>query len=385
MVHIYEDPDPIGAIAHLDFKDLAPSTDIGPRPEFAWIDVTWLQIDERYQRHIGSEKSRRLIRRIVENFSWQRFQPLIVVQLDSGRFAVIDGQHRGAAAILHPLVTEVPAWILTAPELKRQAETFIAVNSDRVGMTQLHLYRAQLAAGENDALEIEELCQTAGITIVNATRLSPELMPRSTVAVSTIRKLLSTFGKPYLLAALEMLGDVSEHTGDQIRGELITCATRVIATFGEKLDHARLSRVLEEFDFPDLIDAARQVRRMLGGRTTIDGMVQAILAKYNANLHADRRLDANASPPTKKRERAPSMALSGVEPIQIVDTPAPPPEDEKEPNPPKTIRRRCSSCSVIFESRSFEETQCNICVAAGRPEPEPEEYSRIVSSLAGAN
>jgi two-component system cell cycle response regulator CtrA len=87
------------AIAALDFPDL-PRADVPDwMPETRLVDPVSLVVDEKYQRGL-SDRSIRLIRKIVSEWSWLAFKPPIVVEVGE-RLHVIDGQHTAIGAVTH--------------------------------------------------------------------------------------------------------------------------------------------------------------------------------------------------------------------------------------------------------------------------------------------
>lgn len=73
-------------------------SDLGAPPSLDWIPLERLVVDKRYQRALGV-KNERHVRRISSGFRWNRYQPIVVTEAGDN-FAVIDGQHRLAAARL---------------------------------------------------------------------------------------------------------------------------------------------------------------------------------------------------------------------------------------------------------------------------------------------
>lgn len=281
-------------VAELTLKGLKPAADLGERPEFLWMPVEWLFVDGVYQRAMTSAKSRATVRKIVEGFDWAKFTPLVVTHLGDGfadgRFVVIDGQHRAAAAILHPGITEVPTWIVNAPDVRQQAQTFVGINADRTGLTTLQLFKGQVAAGDPYALAVQRVCEQAGITIVfSLNNGSRELPPRQTMAVSTIRKALEKHGERTVAEALSILAEAYHDTPNQLRGQVIGAVTLLMVEYADRVERERLVNTLRAKDCEDLIDAARQVKRLEGG-TTEAGLVRAIAAAYDAGLTQSRRL-----------------------------------------------------------------------------------------------
>ena len=62
-----------------------------------WIAPTDLLVDATYQRDL-SERSIRLIRKMIENFNWNRLKPPIVVQVGPASLHIVDGQHSAIVA-----------------------------------------------------------------------------------------------------------------------------------------------------------------------------------------------------------------------------------------------------------------------------------------------
>lgn len=53
--------------------------DLGKKPELIWVAPTALLVDETYQRDL-SKRSISLLKKVVENFRWNRMKPPIVVR-----------------------------------------------------------------------------------------------------------------------------------------------------------------------------------------------------------------------------------------------------------------------------------------------------------------
>ncbi len=63
------------------------------------VKPSTLLVDERYQRGL-SERSIKLIRKIVSEWDWRAFKPPVVVDVGAG-LEVIDGQHTAIGAATH--------------------------------------------------------------------------------------------------------------------------------------------------------------------------------------------------------------------------------------------------------------------------------------------
>ena len=146
----------------LDLPGLTKVTVKGERPVVEWVKPTSLLIDEIYQRDL-TERSMRLVRRMLSNFAWNRMKPPIVARVN-GELHVIDGQHTAiTAATLR--IPEIPVFVVDAPEIDERARAFVGHNTDRITVTPINIYRALLASGDPDATDVANVCRRAGVTI----------------------------------------------------------------------------------------------------------------------------------------------------------------------------------------------------------------------------
>jgi hypothetical protein len=206
-----------------------PKPDPGPKPELTWLHVAWLSVDPRYQRDTGSRRSLNLIDKIVREFRWSRFGVASVVR-DTRTielFYVVDGQHRVEAA-RRLNVEKVPCVVLPHATVEEAAVDFVAMNRDRVTVTPLHIYHAQLAAGDPQALAIAAVCKAAGVEICRHQVPASHMKPGQTLAVATIAKLIRTSGEKF---ATRVLGQVAK-AGKGVPGAVNAAAIRHAADTG---------------------------------------------------------------------------------------------------------------------------------------------------------
>lgn len=269
------------ALAH----DTKPSANFGQKPVLMWLPKGSLYVDDRYQREAKSKHSRQMIRRIVETFSWSKFQPVTVAKMASGslagRYAVIDGQHRAIAALVHPSVTEIPCWVVDGSDVEDQAGVFVSINRDRINIQPLHLYKAQLAAKDPLALRIDRVCREAGVTIAYRTNATlSDLPPNHTQAVSTIGRLLKRLGDGPVTMALKVLAAAFPDVRGQLRGQVIEVAAMVCARHADKIDQEHFTRILAAHPCDELLESARRFKDVMGG-STATRMMEALVRFYD--------------------------------------------------------------------------------------------------------
>lgn len=213
-------------IKPMSFPDLAPALDFGPKPLVKWVAPTSLLVDGAYQRDL-SERSIRLIRRTIETFRWNRYKPPIVVQAAEDALHVVDGQHTAiTAATLN--IPEILIMIVGADTLDERARAFVGHNSDRVVVSPYDIYRALLASGDPDAVDVDNVCRRAGVRI-RVISPSSAIAEGDTAAIGLIRALVKRRGVIPARKVLQCLVKAKRApvTGAEIKAaELIICEQR---------------------------------------------------------------------------------------------------------------------------------------------------------------
>lgn len=151
-------------IAPIAAPDVERGQSDAPPPILRVVDPACLLVDDSYQRSL-SERSVSLIRRIIANWDWRAFKPPIVTETAEG-LHVLDGQHTAIAAVTHGGIGEIPVLVVTAPAAAHRAEAFVRHNRDRIQVTQHQIHHAMVAAGDEDALTIEQVCARAGVRLL---------------------------------------------------------------------------------------------------------------------------------------------------------------------------------------------------------------------------
>jgi hypothetical protein len=174
-------------IAAVSFPDVVPGGADMARPVYIDADPASLLVDEAYQRGL-SRRSRDLIRRILAHWDWRAFKPPVVVDV-GGVLHVIDGQHTAIAAASHPAIDRIPVQLVEAAESGLRADAFVRHNRDRVTITPVQIHHAMVAAGNEEAQTIAQVCARAGVTILRQ-QPSQTYQVGETMSVSAIARLV---------------------------------------------------------------------------------------------------------------------------------------------------------------------------------------------------
>lgn len=188
------------SIVGLDIGD--PEND---EPICERVDPKVLFVDPAYQRDIG-DRGLRLIRRIIEAWDWNKFEPPSCTYAEyEGQtvLKVFDGQHTAIAAASHPHIGEIPIMIHAASETKAQAAAFVGQNSGRLAVTALQVHQAALVAGDDDALTVASVCDRAGVRVLKFSVKT--FAPGDTVAIQAINALVDKRGARQARIILEVL------------------------------------------------------------------------------------------------------------------------------------------------------------------------------------
>lgn len=262
---------------------------LGVRPELAWIEIDKMIVDESYQRDTQSRRSRSLIDKMAREFSWRRFQPLIVTRRPDGRFAIIDGQHKREAAILVGL-DELPCMVVPSEDVAEEAEAFVSVNGDRVAVTSLQVHWSKVVARDPKAMRIKAVCDEAGVTISRYPLDNRSIPPKTTMALGAIEQIINRYGDAVAVDALTIMAEAFPEKRGQLRAGAIKGLAMFFAQAGDtEIDWARLRSVLAGHDMSEVEMAARAYRQHFGG--TAEAAVRAAIIKmYNRGLGEARRL-----------------------------------------------------------------------------------------------
>jgi len=140
---------------------------VGTLPTLEWIGVQQLSVDDFYQRSIENEASKSLIRKIARFWNWDLCQPLAVSRRDTGELYVVDGQHRWTAAKMRGDIAHLPCVVQRHREVGDEAALFVALNKQRQKLTAADLFKAALAAGDEEATAIAEAMEAAGLKLAS--------------------------------------------------------------------------------------------------------------------------------------------------------------------------------------------------------------------------
>lgn len=208
--------DPLGsALAKIDVRPIIPimlPANMKParmdldRPEVRMARIADLKVERSYQRDM-TPKSIALIRKIVTGWDWTKFKPPICAEKDDGSLVVIDGQHTAIAAASHPGLAALPVLVVKAATIEKRAESFVSHNRDRIAMSPLQLFHAEVAAGVEDAMGLLVVTKAVGITVPRSPPKKGSEEPGTLVAITAAQRVFKAAGAPFCERVLRIAAE----------------------------------------------------------------------------------------------------------------------------------------------------------------------------------
>lgn len=293
----------------LKVRYAGPKSDVGERPELQWIKISRLRIDPRYQRDIGRRGADNILA-IAPAFRWAKFAPVIVAPIAGGLFAIVDGQHRTTAAALRGFES-VPCVIIAAGD-SEQADAFVAINANVTAMSPLQLHAARLAAGDEDATALTDVCLEAGVTICRYPVPANKIKPGETLAVAMLQSALKKYGRDVLIAGLSCITQTRRGNPGMIRAQIVDALCAVIEADRELCaDRKRLIFDMQSFDFAAQFNAARATSIESGATVStilVDLIGEHLEGRAQQSATSDAAKSSAQTPAPSSAARPPASA-----------------------------------------------------------------------------
>ncbi|NCC47398.1 MAG: hypothetical protein EOM16_10305 [Bacteroidia bacterium] len=159
------------------FKEVAPTPngpDIDKIEKFGWNTETGeligsygfvhkrdINVDMTYQRHPKISS----VRRISREWNWESLGVLYVGKRIDGRFYIIDGQHRLAAALNRSDVELLPCIIYQSSGPRFEAKMFLEINRKSRRVSPNETFKTNLVIGDPISTAIKRVADDLGIHV----------------------------------------------------------------------------------------------------------------------------------------------------------------------------------------------------------------------------
>ncbi|MCK0174780.1 DUF6551 family protein [Mycolicibacterium sp. F2034L] len=237
------------------------------------LHVDEIFVDDTYQRPVDAPRAKMMAA------VWDRRLAGILEVSDRGhnntpRYAVVDGQHRWAAAGIvndgRALVANVHSGLTVADE----AKLFDRLNRDRRRPSTWDHWRARIAAGDDSVVTINRVVEHAGLRIDYAPK------DGNVRCTSTLEKLAKLGGPDLIRDTLNLILDVWGRRLDAFDAPIVHGVGLVLHFLQEAIDHARLAESLLDIMPRQLKTQALALRDMTTGAQPVLVAI-AIMSLYN--------------------------------------------------------------------------------------------------------
>lgn len=232
-----------------------------------------LFVDPAFQRDLDETRAQRIAN------TWNRRLLGIIEVSDRGpdaapRYAVIDGQHRWAAA---RLLTDPPPLVVNVHEgltVAQEAELFDKLNRWRKQTNTWDHWRARRVAGDQAVLDIERVATRNGLTV----HMSPA---DGTIAcVSVLEKIVKLGGLDLLNDTLSLITEIWGPRRDALEASIVHGLALVLWYLEHALSLQRLGDALLDVLPRQLKSNATALADMTNGSAAIRTAI-AIVTLYN--------------------------------------------------------------------------------------------------------
>jgi hypothetical protein len=331
-----------------------PAKTLGRKGGLQWIPVSKLRIDDSYQRPID-KAGKNNIRRIIENFAWHKFAPIVVSPRNGGVYAVVDGQHRAVACALHGDILDVPCLVLSCtPE--EEAGAFATINGIVTRMHPQYLFRARIASGDKGATAADEAAKAAGARIMPYPVAASQLKVGETLSGRTIEVELVRVGRAVVVAALELVTRTGSGNAGMLKASIIEGFCDVYSENPKWLKaEEEVRRIVHRVSVKEIL--ARAIRRQADNPGSLRNHIAVVLADVIRETLGDG--GATAQPIVTGKMLAREARKAAPPPMA---KPAPKPKAVKAPAKPLPI--------IVRDDRIKLRPQQRIVTAATVSDPE---------------
>lgn len=270
-----------------------PSMALGERAELCLLPLDRLVVDDRYQRAIGKQ-GRPNILRILAGFDWRKFTPVVVTPVGDGLYAIIDGQHRATAALMHPAIDMIPCMVVrVTPE--EAAACFAAINGQVTTVTRGQIWKARVTSGDPAAAQIQRVLDAAEVRILAYKMPGTPYRKGDTLAVNTIEHCFRRHGPEILTLALQGVTQSGDGNPGCLVAPMIIAMCAIVAGVPELMsDPGRFFTLMDELNLERVLN--EMAVKAKAQRRPLNVVLKEMLAGHLADALGRRLVDQATVP-----------------------------------------------------------------------------------------
>lgn len=242
------------------------------------VAVTDLFVDHTYQRDCDVKRVRKIA---------AEWDPRLVGVLDVSdrgeqahpRFAIINGQHRWAAAGLRDADAHLVVNVHTGLDIAGEAQLFDDIDRKTKPISTWDRWRARKAAGDPEVTIIEDAVNQLGLEI------NPRPGPKNLRCITSLEKLLRKGGQSLVVNTLFLITDTWSPSQDALEGAIVAGVGILLDSFddveaGATFKTGRLADAMTEMTPRQIRAQAQSLREFESG--SLATMVAVVLIRlYN--------------------------------------------------------------------------------------------------------
>ena len=132
--------------------------------ELQYIEKSKLVVGAEYQRDGTVPASQDKILRIARDWDWMACGVIVVAKV-SGKFRVIDGQHRALGSRKRSDIAKLPCLVFEPESIAQEARAFLALNTLNKPVSAFDKHRARLVAEDEISAKIDETLRRLGLVL----------------------------------------------------------------------------------------------------------------------------------------------------------------------------------------------------------------------------
>ncbi|WP_418345241.1 DUF6551 family protein [Rhodococcus pyridinivorans] len=228
--------------------------------------------DNLYQRELDTKRADHIAA------TWDRRLVGVLEVSDRGehrspRYAIINGQHRWAAAS-RAGVTALAATVHTGLSLADEAKLFYDIDAKTKALTTWDRWHARRGSGDTAVLEIEKIARQCGLTVTQGPG------PHNLQCCAALERIWSRAASEVLADTLVLVLDIWPGEQDARKAVVLEGVALVLDTYSLTIDNGRLGDAMSEMTARQLLTRARDLQER-GSGTLTKCVARILVTAYN--------------------------------------------------------------------------------------------------------
>jgi hypothetical protein len=248
------------------------------------VRVADMFADSTYQRDLDIKRVDRIAA------TWDRRLVGVLEVSDRGataspRFAIINGQHRWAAAARLG-IAQLAATVHTELTVEDEAKLFFDIDAKTRALTTWDRWHARSAAGDPAVLAIERIATECGLEVTQ----NPG--PKNLQCCAALERIWTRSAPEILADTLVLVLDIWPGETEARKAVVLEGVALVLDTYSLTIDNGRLGDAMSDLTARQLVTRARDMQERSGGSLT-KCIARLLVTAYNKRA-ARGRLDPEA-------------------------------------------------------------------------------------------